>query len=236
MIITIDGPVATGKSTIAKRLAKILGFIHFDTGAMYRAITYGILKEKIDCENEKKIEEFLQRFELSIKLIDGEKHYYLGTEDITNAIRSLEVTALVSKVAAFPSVRKKLVSLQRSLSAGADAVFEGRDLGSVVFPNAEVKIFLTASSEVRALRRYEELLKKFPDEAKKTNLTQMTADINDRDRLDSTRAHSPLVRALDAHLIDTSDLTIDQVVEKILTLVSYYRGGCKTSSLKKQGV
>ena len=141
MIITIDGPVATGKSTIAKKLATKLGFIFFDTGAMYRCLTYALLKNKIDIDNPLEVEHFLGPFTFEISTQHGEKKYLIGTEDVTEAIGGADVTAAVSKVAALATVRRKLVALQRSLSVGVNAVFEGRDLSSVNFPKAELEIF-----------------------------------------------------------------------------------------------
>ncbi len=219
MIITIDGPIATGKSTIAKKLAGRLGFIHFDTGAMYRCLTYAILKNKVDLTELKQFLHFLEIFFFDIQVIEGEKHYFVEGEDITVPIRGQAVTKLVSKVAAFPQVRERLVLLQREWAQGVNAVFEGRDLGTVVFPNADVKIFLTGGIEVRAQRRLDEFKEKYPHEAQSLDLDKMKADIERRDEEDSTRLISPLKCAEDAHLIDTSDLTADQVVEAILFFV-----------------
>jgi cytidylate kinase len=219
MIITIDGPTGTGKSTIAKLLAERLGFIHFDTGAMYRCLTHGIIKNNIDIDDEKPLEDYLDTFSFQIKIINGEKHYFVKEEDVTKSIRGEAVTALVSKVAAIPTVRHHLVRIQRKFAEGVNSVFEGRDIGTVVFPNAELKIYLTASSEVRAQRRFKELLKKFPEESKTLTLEKVLEDVDRRDSHDSTREHSPLRQADDAHLVDTSNLTIEQVLEEILKLV-----------------
>ncbi len=134
MIITIDGPVATGKSTIAKKLAAAIGYLYFDTGAMYRAFTYGLLLQKISLDDEAGIRDYLEKFDFRIKVIRGERHYYLDQDDITIPIRSNEVTAHVSKISAIPFVREKLTLLQRELAKGVNAVFEGRDTGTVVFP------------------------------------------------------------------------------------------------------
>lgn len=219
MIITIDGPTGTGKSTIAKQLAERLGFIHFDTGAMYRCLTHGILKNHIDCENIPQLDKYLDVFSFQIKIIDNEKHYFVKDEDVTKLIRGEVVTSLVSKVAAIPTVRHHLVAIQRKFAEGINSVFEGRDIGTVVFPNAEVKIFLTASSKVRAQRRHIELLKKFPEESKTLTLEKVLEDIDRRDNHDSTREHSPLRQAEDAHLVDTSNLNVEQVIEEILKFV-----------------
>jgi cytidylate kinase len=219
MIITIDGPIATGKSTIAKKLAEKLGFIHFDTGAMYRCLTYALVKEKIDTDDASRLERFLETFTFDIKVINGEKRYIVGHEDISDEIRKEGVTSLVSKISAIGSVRHKLVALQREWGgSGINAVFEGRDLGSVVFPKAELKIFLYGRTDVRAKRRHEELRAKYPEETKELSLEKTIEDINRRDLYDSTREISPLKKADDAHIIDTSDLTIEEIVNKIIEL------------------
>jgi cytidylate kinase len=220
MIITIDGPTGTGKSTIAKRLAETLGFIHFDTGAMYRCLTYGIITNTINVDDSNELEKYLNKFTFNIRIIDGEKHYFVEEEDVSTYIRGQEVTTLVSKIAAIPNVRHHLVAIQRKFSQGTNSVFEGRDIGTVVFPKAELKIYLTASPEVRAQRRYDELLVKFPEEAGELSFEKVLADIDRRDNHDTTREHSPLKKADDAHLVDTSNLTIDQVIETILNLTN----------------
>lgn len=224
MIITIDGPVATGKSTIAKKLAEAIGFIFFDTGAMYRAMTYGILKHHINIDNLEEIERYLQTFSFDIKVIRRERRYFVDGEDITQIIRGEEVTSAVSKVSAVKAVRDKLVSIQRELAIGVNAVFEGRDMGTVVFPDAAIKVFLTGRPEVRAQRRYDELLAKFPEEAKNLTLEKCLEDLNQRDYYDSHRENSPLKQAPDAFVVDTSDLTIDEIVFKILE----YKDAIKT--------
>lgn len=218
MIITIDGPVATGKSTIAKKLAEELGYIYFDTGAMYRACTWQALKNNCDFNDPLALEQMLNDFHFEIKVIRGEKHYFANKEDVTQAIRGREVTSRVSELSAHPAVREKLVALQRQFAVGVNAVFEGRDMGSVVFPNANLKIFLTARPEVRAKRRYDELKAKFPLESETLTLDQALENINKRDHYDSTRSASPLKQADDAFLVDTSDLSIAEVVMKILEL------------------
>jgi cytidylate kinase len=212
MIITIDGPVATGKSIVAKKLAHSIGFIFFDTGAMYRALTYGILKHHIDIHQPDQLQQFLNQFQFDIKVVNRERMYFFEGEDITQKIREREVTLAVSEVSAIKAVRDKLVAIQRELAVGVNAVFEGRDMGTVVFPDATLKIFLTARDEVRAKRRYEELKIKYPD----MTLEKCLEDIHRRDTYDSTRENSPLRQADDAYVIDTSDLTIDEVVYKIL--------------------
>lgn len=218
MIITIDGAVGTGKSTVAKKLAEKIGYIYFDTGAMYRAFTYALVKNRIDLDKTEHVQHFLKSFDFDIKIHHNERQYLLNGEDVTEHIRGSEVTALVSKVSALRPVRDKLVSLQRHLAIGVNAVFEGRDMGTVVFPDARLKIYLTGRPEVRAKRRYLELRAKFPEETKTLTIEQTIIDIEARDQYDMTREISPLHQATDAHIIDTSDLTIDEVVEKILDI------------------
>lgn len=216
MIIVIDGAVATGKSTVAKKLAKALGYIYFDTGAMYRSLTWGLTKNKIDLKNEKALADYLNRFDLNIKVKLGEKYYYVDGEDVTDAIRGEAVTSKVSEVSAIPLVREKLVALQREMAQGVNAVFEGRDMGTVVFPNANLKIFLTGDPKIRAERRYAELLVRFPELKESLSFEKCLEDINRRDELDSTRAISPLKEAEDAFIVDTTNLSPDEVVYRIL--------------------
>ncbi|MBA2728046.1 MAG: (d)CMP kinase [Parachlamydiaceae bacterium] len=218
MIITIDGPVATGKSTIAKKLAEELGYIFFDTGAMYRAFTWLAIQKNYDLNNPEDLEKLINGFAFNIKNKKGERHYFIDQEDITQAIRAEAVTSRVSAVSANPEIREKLVSMQRNFASGVNAVFEGRDMGTVVFPNADMKIFLTARPEVRAKRRFDELKAKFPNETQNLTLEMALEDLNRRDNTDSTRVHSPLKQAEDAILVDTSDLNIDGVVIKILEI------------------
>lgn len=215
MIITIDGPVATGKSTIAKKLAEELGYIFFDTGAMYRALTYAIIKNNVDADNPQALEEFLKKFNFDIKIQQRQKKYFANGEDVTGAIRSEKVTSTVSKISAIPAVREKLTAIQRQFALGVNAVFEGRDMGTTVFPDAKLKIFLSGRPEVRAKRRFEEIQRENPEEAKMMTLEQVLDSINQRDAYDSSRTLSPLKKADDAYVIDTSDLTIDEVVLKI---------------------
>ncbi|MBA3722769.1 MAG: (d)CMP kinase [Parachlamydiaceae bacterium] len=216
MIITIDGPVATGKSTIARQLAESLGYIFFDTGAMYRALTYSILKHHIDLNNTEELINFLDHFEFSIKIIRREKHYFVDDDDVTKKIRGSEVTSAVSEVSANKIVREKLVNIQRRLAVGVNAVFEGRDMGSVVFPEAALKIFLTGRDDVRAKRRFDELKSKYPEDTKELTFNQCLEEITQRDHYDSTREHSPLIKAHDACVIDTSDISVNEIVHKIL--------------------
>ncbi len=226
MIITIDGPVATGKSAVAKKLAESVGYIFFDTGAMYRTLTYGILKHKIDIQQSDQLQKFLNQFQFQfdIKVVHRERKYYFEGEDVTQKIRGKEVTLAVSEVSANKAIRNQLMAIQRELAIGVNAVFEGRDMGTVVFPDASLKVFLTGRNEIRAKRRFDELKVKYPQEAQNLTLEQCIEDINKRDAYDSTRENSPLIQAKDAYVIDTSDLTIDEVVSRILE----YKDSLKT--------
>lgn len=216
MIITIDGPIATGKSTIAKKLASAIGYIYFDTGAMYRAFTYSLLKNKINLDNPGELGQFLSDFQFDIKVRRGEKRYFVGEEDVTDAIRQDSVTSQVSRVSANVQVREKMVQLQRELAQGVNAVFEGRDMGTVVFPEAQIKVFLVGRDDVRAKRRFDEMKAKYPEESKDLTLEKCLEDLKARDDYDSKRDISPLRKAPDALELDTSDLSLDEIVYKIL--------------------
>lgn len=215
MIITIDGPAGTGKTTVACNVAEKLGFSYFDTGAMYRALTYLFLEEKIGLQNTEEIKKCLNHFSFDIKDKEGKKHYFIDSEDVTEKIRSQEVTEAVSEVASLGEVRKALVAIQQEFGKGKNAVFEGRDMGTVVFPHAEYKFYLDALPSVRALRRYQELKEK----NMLTSEKEVFENIMTRDYYDSNRDISPLRRAEDAHLIDTSDMAIDEVIERVLSLI-----------------
>ena len=217
MIITIDGPSGTGKTTIAKAVAKRLDFDYFDTGSTYRAITLFFITHSVDPDDLPSVEKYLKEFSIVCKHHGNERHYYVGDEDVTTAIRSQEITKRVSKIAALRPVREVVWKMQRDSAKNTDAVFEGRDMGSVVFPQAELKIFLTAHPEIRAERRLKELEGK--EEFRGVDHGQILEDIMRRDQHDSTRELAPLKQAEDAHLVDTSNLTIDEVVEEILKLV-----------------
>ena len=217
MIITIDGPSGTGKSTVARGLADALEITYFDTGALYRAISWQILKEGISYHEKEELLALLKAFSYHIQIVDGEKHYFVGNTDVTIAIRGPEVTAIVSEVSALKEVREALKPVQINFSKETDVVFEGRDLGTVVFPHADVKFFLVARPEVRAERRYKELQKKFPNQTFSQEKTLQ--EIESRDNSDSSRKIAPLKQADDAVLVDTSDLTIQEVVQKLKEIV-----------------
>lgn len=218
MIITIDGPSGTGKSTVAKGVAKKLGFTFFDTGAMYRSLAWLILKEGVDPQDQGAVESLLPQFQFEIHAMNhGERHYFVQKTDITNEIRTQVISMAASQIAVFPAVRQEMVKIQRRFGNAVDAVFEGRDMGTIVFPDADLKIFLTAKSEVRAERRYRELIHKFPDLS--MTFGEILKEIHQRDETDTTRLISPLKKASDAILIDTSKFSAHQVVEKIVRLV-----------------
>lgn len=228
MLITIDGPVATGKSSIAKKLAEELGYIYFDTGAMYRGFTWLALQKKININDPIQVVDLLDQFIFEIKIKHGDRLYYVNKENVTDAIRRDQVTSLVSEVSANPVIREKLVKIQREFAVGVNSVFEGRDMGSVVFPDADLKIFLTARIDVRANRRFLELKAKFPEESSTLTIEKAIEDINRRDAYDTERVNSPLIQARDAIIVDTSDKTIDEVVFEILELKDQKRFHVKT--------
>ncbi len=220
MIITIDGPSGTGKSTIARRVAERLDFAFFDTGAMYRAVALCMKKRQIAIDDKRAIEKLLDQFIFRIVDDHGRKRYYVGDEEVTEEIRTREITAAVSAVAALPMVRKKIWGIQRRFGEGSNAVFEGRDMGSTVFPNAELKIFLTARPEIRAERRLKEFQEKNILDPRLSK-EQILQEIMTRDEADSTRSLSPLKKPEDALEIDTSDLSIEEVVNKVLLLIPH---------------
>jgi len=220
MIITIDGPSGTGKSTAAQRVAQALGFEHFDTGAVYRAFTWLVLEKKVKLDDIPAIKKLLAEFSFHIEYSNKVKHYFVGEIDVSELIRGVKVTADVSVVSALKEVRDVLIEIQRFFAKSHDCVFEGRDLGTVVFPNAEIKVFLNASPEVRAQRRLSELMEKNPAEAAGWDRGKMLADIMRRDSYDSNRAIAPLRCPETAFQVDTTDLSIDQVVSQILGYVA----------------
>lgn len=217
MIITIDGPSGTGKTTVARNVAKSLGFVYFDTGAMYRAFTWFVHKLGIDIQDKEAVQSALQAFDYKIAEKNGVKQYFVGTTDVTEAIRSKAVTEFVSPVSAIAEVRTFLLGIQHQFAISHSAVFEGRDLGTVVFPHAEIKIFLSADPKVRAERRLKEILAKSGKEASPQDHAQMVEDLLRRDEYDSTREVAPLRCPADALQIDTTHLSIDEVVDQIVT-------------------
>jgi CMP/dCMP kinase len=208
--VAIDGPAGSGKSTISSRVAKRLGWTHIDTGAMYRAVTLKAIENKIDLTDE----DAYRFLETSLIHYDRDR-IYIDDRDVTEKIRSDDVTKNVSLVSSFPYVRKKLVSLQQKAARNGNIVMDGRDIGTVVLPNADLKVFLTANVEERAKRRFAESMRK----GKRVFMKNVIDEIALRDQKDSTRAQSPLKMADDAIMLDTTYLTITEVVEKIIDLI-----------------
>ena len=212
--VAIDGPAGAGKSTIAKRIARKLGYIYVDTGAMYRAMAYYLIQNQVDAADQEAIAAACQHADISICYQDGEQVVLLNGENVNAYLRTEAVGNMASVSSAVPEVRKKLVELQQKLARETDVVMDGRDIGTVVLPDADVKVYLTASVETRAKRRFLELQEK----GEPADLAKIAADIEDRDYRDMHRDISPLRQAEDATLVDSSDMTIDQVVERILEL------------------
>ena len=212
--VAIDGPAGAGKSTIAKQIARKLGYIYVDTGAMYRAMAYYLIQNQVDAADQEAIAAACQHADISICYQDGEQVVLLNGENVNAYLRTEAVGNMASVSSVVPEVRKKLVELQQKLARETNVVMDGRDIGTVVLPDADVKVYLTASVETRAKRRFLELQEK----GEPADLAKIAADIEDRDYRDMHRDISPLRQAEDATLVDSSDMTIDQVVERILEL------------------
>lgn len=217
--IAIDGPAGAGKSTIAKRVAKELGFIYVDTGAMYRTIALYLLTNQVDCEQEEQLVAALDNIEISIAYENGEQQMLLNGDNVTGRIRTEEVGQMASRSSAKPIVRAKLLALQRSMAASSDVLMDGRDIGTMILPDAQLKIYLTASTAARAKRRYLELQEK----GETCSLEEIEKDMEERDYRDMHRKTAPLRQAEDAVLVDSSDMTIQQVVERIKALAAERR-------------
>lgn len=212
--IAIDGPAGAGKSTVAKALAKEMGYIYVDTGAMYRAMALAVLRAGIDPQDEAAVTAACGQVSVSLEYRDGLQQLLLNGENVTGLIRTEEVGNMASAISGYKPVREKLVELQRELAARKDVVMDGRDIGTCVLPYADLKIYLTASSRVRAERRYRELLEK----GEECSLDAVEQDIIDRDSRDMTREVSPLRQAEDAVLLDSSDMTLKEVLDELLSL------------------
>lgn len=212
--IAIDGPAGAGKSTIAKLVSGKLGFIYVDTGAMYRAMALYLSRMNVNPDNADEVGEKAQSAEITIKYVDGEQVVMLGDENVNGLIRSPEVSAMASRTSQVARLREKLVELQQKLAETENVVMDGRDIGTVVLPNADLKIYLTASVQVRAMRRYKEMIAK----GQEAVLEEIEKDIEDRDYRDMHREASPLKQAEDAVLVDTSDMSIEEVADKIIEL------------------
>lgn len=210
--IAIDGPAGAGKSTIAKMVSAEMGYIYVDTGAMYRAVALYITENDISDEN---IENALENADVSLRFADGVQRVYLGDRDVSGLIRTPEISMAASRTSAIPAVRARLFDLQQKLARENNIIMDGRDIGTVVLPNADVKIFLTASAEERANRRYKELSEK-PD---CPSYEEILKDINDRDYQDMHRETAPLKQAEDAVLVDTTELTLEQSAAKIAEII-----------------
>ena len=209
--IAIDGPAGAGKSTIAKLVAKELGFVYVDTGAMYRAMALYFIRHEIDPKNEEAINKACPDIHVSINYEDGVQQVLLNGENVNGLIRTEEVGNMASMTSAIPEVRGKLLELQRTLAREKDVIMDGRDIGTHVLPDADVKIYLTASVEIRAKRRYKELVEK----GVQCDLKEIEKDIEERDYRDMTRKIAPLKKAEDAILVDSSDMTLKEVVNTI---------------------
>ena len=213
--IAIDGPAGAGKSTIAKRVSSELSFIYVDTGAMYRSIALYLLRKDISAADVEAVKAALEDIEIAIQYVNGEQHVLLNGEDVSGQIRTEEVGNMASQSSALPCVRAKLLELQKKLAREHDVVMDGRDIGTNILPDAQLKIYLTASVDTRAYRRYKELREK----GRECDLKAIKKDIEQRDYQDMHRETAPLMQAEDAIYLDSSDMTIDQVVEKIKSLV-----------------
>jgi len=215
MIIAIDGPAATGKSTSAKLVSQKLGFTYLDTGAMYRCVTLLVLRNNVEINNQDHLASLLKNFQLDIKKNGKDHLFLLDGENVSKDIRSSDVTDNVSAVSALPVVRKKLVSIQRKIADNQDSVVEGRDIGTVVFPNADVKFFIVADTLVRAKRRQLDLKRL----GEKKTIDSLIKEIRDRDNYDSQRKISPLTKAIDAIEVNTTNTTIDEQVNFMVNKV-----------------
>ena len=209
--IAIDGPAASGKSTTARLLAKKLGYLYIDTGAMYRAATLSVLRAGIDIHDEQAVVEHVKKIKISLKIIDGVQRTFLNGENVSGLIRTPEINQVISVISSYPGVRQVLIEQQRQLAREGGVVMDGRDIGTVVLPDAELKVFLVASLEERARRRQLDLER----QGIQMDLEEIKKEIARRDELDSSRSAAPLKKAADARELDTTHLTIKQQVEII---------------------
>lgn len=215
IIIAIDGWSSCGKSTLAKALAKKLEYGYIDTGAMYRACTYYFQKENIDISDESQVAEALKNIEISFKSLSGKNTTFLNGVNVEAEIRSMKVSNMVSPVAELSAVRRDLVRQQQEMGKRKSVVLDGRDIGTVVFPDAELKIFLTADADIRAQRRFDELKEKGLD----IRMEDVISNLQERDRIDSTRTDSPLKQAEDAYLLDNSKLDLEASIKVVMDLI-----------------
>ena len=215
MIVAIDGPAGTGKGTVAKLISERLDFVYIDTGAMYRCITLKMIRENISLDEEEKIKDLLERTKITFKNLGDKQHVYLDGEDVSDLIRKPNVNELVSPVSAIKIIRIKMVELQRKLGEEGNVIMEGRDITTVVFPNAEVKIYLDAKLEIRAERRYKELIARGND----VTYEDTVESIRKRDKNDMEKEMGALKIAEDAVVIDTSNMTIEELYDKIKEII-----------------
>ena len=213
--IAIDGPAGAGKSSVAKLVAKKLGYIYVDTGALYRTVGLYSIRKGYDTKDAQKVESTLKDINIEIKFVDDTQHVFLNGEDVSEAIRTPEASMGASNVSAIPEVRKFLFDLQRDIAKENDCIMDGRDIGTVVLPNADIKIFLTASPEARAKRRYKELVEK----GEQVDFNDVLDDINKRDYQDSHREIAPLKQAEDAIFVDNSDCNLEQGAALIMNVI-----------------
>lgn len=213
--IALDGPSGSGKSTVAKLIAKELDILYLDTGAMYRACALEAILQKADCLDEQSVKKFIDEIDLKILYENGSQKTVLRGKDVSAEIRKNEVSMMASNISSLPCVRLKMVEMQRKVAASCDCILDGRDIGTYVLPDAPYKFFMTASPEVRATRRYKELVER----GQQVDYDTLLAEINQRDYNDSHRAFAPLRQADDAILLDTSDMTVAEVVQFILSRV-----------------
>ena len=213
--VAVDGPAGAGKSSISKIVAKKLGYLYIDTGAMYRSVTWAVLHNHIDVNNQKAVEALLPELDLTMEASDDSCKVFIAGQDVTNFIRTPQVNNAVSIVASYKGVRQYLVERQRLMAEAGGVILDGRDIGSVVLPNAELKIYLTASVEARAMRRYLEV----KGTVNEQTLEDIKESVMQRDDMDKNRKESPLIQVEDAVLVDSSEMTFDETVERILHLV-----------------
>jgi len=215
IVVAIDGPAGAGKSTVARLVAERLSYLYIDTGAMYRAVAYRIMKDGVPVSDPAKVTRAAKKLDIRLKDTENGQRVFVDGEDVTEAIRSVEVTRLSSPVSAVPGVRKRLVELQRNMAEDeTGVVMEGRDIGTVVFPDARVKVYLTASVEERARRRTLEMSRK----GMQADIKQVETEIRERDLRDSTRSTAPLAQAFNAVMVNTDGISIEQVVDQIVAI------------------
>ena len=224
LIIAIDGPAAVGKSTMGKLIARELGFLYIDTGAIYRAITWKVLKNNINLNDENIISNMVSNTCVTIEKVNCKSlndyyHIFIDGEDVTEEIRNPRIDQNVSQIARLPKIRKQLIYLQRKLAEKGDIVMEGRDIGSVILPQADIKFYFTASEEERIKRRHKELINK----GYSIDYEEVKKQIIQRDKIDSKRKYAPLIKAKDAILVDSTEKSIEEVKDKILKIIKKYR-------------